>query len=109
MKKHPLGRSKEESLVLGGFTRLALWFDSRRGETFTGDEVAQIILGMWQEYELSKDTPEIAAFLRQQGLVPDPATLLSEPAETPDHCKRTDISPDLRTGIDDQKSTPHIG
>ena len=70
MAKHPLGRNAAESATLMFLTRLAMLFDRHKARTFTGAEVAQIILGSWQSYELSKDTPEIERFLADH-LIPD--------------------------------------
>ena len=54
---HPLGRTKAESQTLGALTKIALWFDLSAGEkTFTGHEVAGILLSAWQGYEQSKRT-----------------------------------------------------
>jgi hypothetical protein len=65
MSAHPLGRTKEEQLVLGAITRMAMLFDGAGEHQFSGHEVAQILLGAWQSYEFSKDTPVINRFLAQ--------------------------------------------
>jgi hypothetical protein len=50
---HPLGRSKAESQALGVLTRFALWFQGQR-RSFTGEQVASILLAGWDSYEESK-------------------------------------------------------
>jgi hypothetical protein len=52
-RSNPFGRTKEEQIVLGALTRLAIFFQTSR-ETFTGEQVAEIILMSWHSYEASK-------------------------------------------------------
>lgn len=68
---HPLGRTKAETFTLMFLTRLAMFFERQGNNRFTGEVVAQVILGAWQSYELSKETPEIERFLA--AYLPDPA------------------------------------
>lgn len=50
-------RTKEESTTLLALTRLAMWFSFSK-QTFTGEEVANIILAAWHSYERSKEARE---------------------------------------------------
>lgn len=52
--ENPFNRSTEERAVLGAITRLALWFDAKRETSFSGGEVAEILLTGWHSYEMSK-------------------------------------------------------
>jgi hypothetical protein len=58
---NPFNRSKEERAALGVITRYALWFQSQPITSFTGDEVASILISGWQYFEFSKaQTTEVA-------------------------------------------------
>jgi|SRR5579862_3387914 len=52
-KTRLIARTAEEKAVLGALTKVALWFSFQRG-TFTGPEVANMLLGAWHSYEGSK-------------------------------------------------------
>jgi hypothetical protein len=54
-KPHPLGRTEAESATLGVLTRIAMWFDSQP-RSFTGHEVAEVLLTAWTGYEQSERT-----------------------------------------------------